>query len=603
MTGSPIVLLLLLVAATAAFVFDRVPPDLVALTLLAALLVLRYVGVGEAFSGFGSPAIVILVAAFVFTGGLAKSGVSRGLGKVLLRVSRSRFLPLRAAIVLAAAGFSLVMNNVAAAALLLPGATEAGRSRRLPASKILMPLAFAVSLGGMATLLTTANIVVGGLLHQQGFRPLGLKDFLLVGGPLAVVGLVYLVLAAPRLLPDRSAPEDDLARRRGPERSLTQIYEMGRRLESVRILPGSPFAASTLGHSGLSTQLGTVVIAIVHADGTQRRAPEPTQPLVAGDILILDGVPPDRAVLHEAGLEFIRVKKPTRYLSSQRVALVEGVIAPRSRYAGKTLRELDFRGTHGGISVLSLWRNGAFVTGDLGEVPLQFGDALLMQGPRESFQRMRGEDDVVLLGHEDLAPAAPRRAGLTVAIVGVTLAAAAAMPTAVPAALFTGAVALLLARSITTEEAYRAVDWRSVVLVAAMLPLGIVLPRSGLAGMIADFAIRAFHVHGPLALLATFTVLAVCLTQLLPGGAAAPLVLGPIAITTAVKAGSNPYAFAMAVAMATSLSFVTPFSHPANVFVMGPGGYRFSDFVRFGLPLTVILTLGIIALVPFVYPL
>jgi di/tricarboxylate transporter len=601
--GSPLLLLVLLLAVTAAFLIERIPPDLVSLTLLAALVVLGYVSFSEAFSGFSSPAIVILIAAFVFTGGLAKSGASRGLGEILLRVSRSRWLSLKGAVLLAAAGTSLVMNNVAAAAILLPGSTEALRRRQLPLSRTLLPLAFATQLGGMATLLTTSNIVVGEMLRQKGFEPFGLTDFLPVGGPLAALGLLYLGFFSGRLLPSRSETEERL--RAAPEpRSLAQIYELGRRLESVRIQEGSPLAGTTLGKSGLSRQLGSVVIAVVHADGSQRRAPEPSQRLSSGDILILDGIPPDRAVLREAGLDLIRVKRPTRYLSSPRVGLVEGVVAPRSRYAGKTLRELDFRESHGGISVLSLWRNGAFVTADLSDVRLQFGDAVLMQGPRASIRRLREEGEILVLGQEEFAPTPSRRKSrITLAILAASLAGAALFPSSVALSLFAGALAMLLAGSLTTEEAYRSIDWRAVVLVGGMLPLGIALTRSGLAGLIAEFSIQLFHVHGAIPLLATFTLLTVVLTQLVPGGAAAPLIVAPIAISTAIHLGVNPRTFAMAVALATSTSMITPYSHPVNLLVMGPGGYRFADYGRLGLPLVLGLAAGIILLVPVAFPL
>jgi di/tricarboxylate transporter len=600
--GSPLLLLALLALATLLFLLDRFSPDLVALGLLAAMLLLGYVSTEEAFSGFGSPAIVILVSAFVFTAALTRSGVSRSIGRFLVTISAGRPRALRGAILVTAAAFSLVINNVAAAAVLLPGASEALRRRRISLSKVLLPLAMATQLGGMATLLTTSNIVVGEVLRQRGFTPLGLTDFFRVGGPLAVAGLLYVGLVASRLLPERSETEERL-RTGVSARTLTQIYQLSRRMESVRIRTDSPLVGATLGKSGLAHSLGAVVIALVHPDGSQRRAPESSQLLAAGDILILDGVPPDRAVLDECGLDLIRVKRPTRYLSSPRVALREGVVAPRSRYAGRTLRDLNFRETHGGISVLSIWRAGSFLTSDLSDVELQFGDALLMQGPRESFRRLGGEGEIVLLGTEDAPePRTRPRAWVPGAILLVSLAAAIALPRTMPVALFFGAVAMLLAGSVRPDDAYRAVDWRAVILVGAMLPLGIALSRSGAASVLADAAIRLFHAQDPLGLLAVFALLTVVLTQLVPGGAAAPLIVAPIAISTAVHLGVNPRTFAMAVALATSTSMLTPFSHPVNLLVMGPGGYRFADYGRVGLPLVLGLLAGIVFLVPRLIP-
>jgi len=603
MLGAP-VLLALVALATAAFLWEIVSPDRVALGLLAVLLLLRYVDFDEAFSGFASPAIVILIAAFLFSGALTRSGLTRRLGSGFVKLSAGRPPVLRAAILLAAAGFSLVMNNIAAAAVLLPGATDALRRSRISPSKVLLPLALATQLGGMATLLTTSNIVVGEMLRQKGFAPFGLMDFLPVGGTLALAGLLYAGLVAPRLLPARSEPEDRLAGG-APPRTLTQIYELGRRIESARILPGSPIAGTTLGKSGIAHDLGVVVVAVVHADGTQRRAPEKEQPLAAGDILVLDGVPPDPAVMREAGLEIIRLKRPTRYLSSPRVALVEGVVAPRSRFANRSLREINFREALGGVSVLSVWRDGAFVeTGSLAETPLQFGDALLMQGPRAAFQRMRDEGEILVLGHEDLAaPPPPARRRISVAIVLASMVGAMLFPSSVATALFVGAVALLLFGGLSSEEAYRSIDWRAVSLIGAMLPLSIALTHSGAAALVARALIGASHAESPHGLLALFTILTAILTQVIPGGAATPLIVGPIAVSTAVHLGANPRAFAMAVALATSTSMLTPFSHPVNVLVMGPGGYRFRDYLRVGLPLVVALVAGIVVLVPRFFPL
>lgn len=605
MPSAAVVLLGLLVVATVVFAAEWIPADVTALTLLGCLLLFRDVNFSEAFSGFASGAVVILAAAFIFTGALSRGGISRRLGQLLVRITSGKKGALRAAIITSGALLSLVMNNVAAAAVLLPGASEAMRQRRLAPSKVLMPMAFATQLGGMATLLTTSNIVVGELLVQKRLRPFGLTEFLPVGGCLAVAGLLYLYFISPRLLPEPAMPDVRSPAAAPQPRSLTRIYELGRRLVSARILPGSPMAGTTLGKSGLSKNLGVIVIAVVHADGTQRRAPEPGQILSTGDILILDGVPPDSAIMREAGLEVIRIKRPTRYLSSTRVALMEAVLAPRSAFAGKTLRELNFREAYGGLSVLSIWRNGAFLSADLSDVKLQFGDALLLQGPRTGFARLRAGGEILLLqnAEADEAPPGSSRPALTLAIIGAALLLAIVFQQALPAIFFGGAVMLLLTKCLPSDEAYKAVDWKSVVLVAAMLPLGIALSRTGAAQMLANGTISLFHAHGALPLLAAFTVLTAILTQVLPGGASAPLIVAPIAISTAVQLGANPRAFAMAVALATGTSMLAPFSHPVNVLVMGPGGYNLRDYVRAGLPLVILLVIGIVALVPVFFPL
>jgi len=584
-----------MVAAMVAFASDRVPADLLALLTLLTLVFLGYVTPAEAFSGFSSEAIIILVAAFVFTGALTRSGVSQKIGHWLVAASAGKRGVLRGAVLSVAALLSLVMNNVAASAVLLPGVTDALRRRHISPSKILLPLALATQLGGMATLLTTSNVVAGEVLKQKGLHPFGLMDFLPIGGPLALIGLVYLYFFSDRLLPARAGTTEHIEAA-SPRRSLENIYEMKRRLQSVKIRASSPLVGATLGASGISQLLGGVVIAVVHSDGTQRRAPEPTMSLVEGDVLILDGLPREKEVLDAAGLDLVRIKRPTHYLASKRVALLEGVVPPRSRYAGQSLKAISFRENHGGISVLSILRNGVFLEEEIGDVRLKFGDVLLMQGPRSAFRSLRAEGDLVLIGEESLAEG-PETEKIPVAltVLAATLAAAVIFSHATALVLFTGAAVMLLTRCLTTEEAYRAIDWRSVVLVGGMLPMSLALTRSGAASAISDALIA--QVHSPIALLAIFTLLTVVLTQVLPGGAATPLVMVPIAISAATHAGADPRAFAMAVALATSTSMLTPFSHPVNLMVMGPGGYRFRDYGRVAAPLVLIVAVAIVGLV------
>lgn len=602
MVLGPVWLAAVLALALAVFALDRLPPDTVALCLLAILVLARWVTPAEAFSGFATGAVVVLASSFVISLALEKSGFSQRIGRWLLAVTARRRAWLPGALMAVSAAAALVMSNVAALAILLPTATDALRRRRLSVSRTLLPMAFAAQLGGMATLLTTSNLVVGEFLRQNGGHGFGLLDFLPVGGPLAAAGLVYLWIMSPRVLPEYSATETRLAG--GPLDSPARVYQLARRLESMRIVENSPLAGQSLGKSGIARLLSAVVLAVVHADGTQRRAPEPTLKLAAGDILVLDGVPPDRSVLEEIGLQSIRIKKPSRYLSSPRVALVEGVIAPRSEIAGRTLRDLDFRERTGGISVLAIWRGGAFLESDISEVPLAFGDALLMQGPRNAFARMRDEREILLLGSQDLRePPTATRAARIGLIVAATLAAAILFPASLPVAFFVGATALLASGAVASQEIYRNIEWRSIILVAAMLPVGLALTRTGAARMLAEALIGHAHARSAPAFLAVFVVLTAFLTQLLPGGAATPLIVAPIAISAAIHIGANPRPFALAVALATSTSFVTPFAHPVNVLVMGPGAYRFRDYLRLGLPLALFVIAGIILLVPFQIPL
>lgn len=587
--------LFLLLGSTILFALDRFRPDLIAILVMILLGVSGILEPEESFSGFSSPAVVVLISAFIISAALTRVGVSRMLGEVIARAagrSETRLVSLTA---VAAASLSLIMNNVAAAAVLLPGTMDVTRRTGIAPSRVLIPLAFAIQLGGMATLLTTANLVASATLRDQGLEPFGMLDFLPVGGPIAAIGLLYLIIFGRRSLPKQNLAEAVVAREHKP---LSEIYDLHGDLFDLKVLPGSPLVGQTLEEAELRSSLGLNVVVLHHARLRPRPAPAPTERFRPDDILTVHGPEPAADALAPLGLERTEIEVGPE-LASESVGLVEIVLSPRSGLAEKTLREVRFRERYR-LTVVAVWRNGTPISKELGDLPLQFGDALLVHGRRKNIDLLQRDGDFLVLTQDAERRQPPAKTIGAIVIIAVALALGISGALTIAEALLTGAALLVLTRCLTMEEGYRGIEWRAVVLIGAMLPIGIALAKTGAADLIGGGIAAVAAPFGPWVLLAAMTLLTVILAQMIPGGAAVPLVLVPLAVAGAANIGANPRAFAMAVALGASASMLSPFAHPVSAMVMGLGGYTVRDYSRAGLPVVLLATTLIILLVPLV---
>jgi len=542
------------------------------------------------------------MAIFVLTEGLRRTGVTERVGNLLLRLGGTQERQLVVIVMLAGAFLSLFMNNIAAASVLLPAVSGAARKGGVNPSRLLMPLAFATILGGMATLFTTTNVVVSALLRDRGLAGYGVLDFAPLGLPIVVVGIAYVALWGRRLLPTWPLAERPCAVHPAEE-DLVSVYRLGERLFRARVPAGSYLIGKPLSQSTFRETYGLTVVAIEH-DGHATLAPSPDTTIQQDDVVLLQGKLEEfRRRDVEPYLEILPPREwRERDLESPTIAMVEAVLAPRSGLIGHTLREAHFREKYG-LTVLAIWRATRQIRTGLTELPLQFGDALLLYGPRERLPVLLANPDlIVLAGREEEAPPAMDRGWLTLAIMGMTLLLAAVNPPAVGEVMLGGALAMILVRVLTMDQAYQAIEWKSVFLVAGILPMGIALTKTGAAALLANGLVTFLGPAGPLALLAGLLVVTVLLTQAMNGAAVATVVV-PIAIQTAQQVGVDPRALAMGVALATSMAFLTPLGHPVNVLVMGPGGYRFRDYVKMGLPLTLLLFAVVMLLLPALWPL
>jgi di/tricarboxylate transporter len=392
--------------------------------------------------------------------------------------------------------------------------------------------------------------------------------------------------------------EPDFLLSRAETAELSQLVE---RLMVVRVPPDSSLVGQTLVESQLGAAFGLGVMGIVR-HGQTDLMPDPKERLEAGDTLLVKGRRDDLSTLEalqELEVDLQSAPDPST-LESERVGLVEVVLSPHTTLAGKTLRQLHFREKYG-LNVLAIWRGGRAYRSNLRDMDLRLGDALLLHGPREKLRVLGGEPDFLVL--TEAAQEAPRlkKAPLALVIMVAVLAPVILgwLPIAIAAVM--GVVLMILSECLTMEEAYRAIEWKAIFLIAGMLPLGIAMERTGAAHFLAEGLVNAVGGLGPLAVAAGLFILAALASQVMPNPAVAVL-LAPIALSTASDLGVSPYPLLMAVAVSASAAFLSPVGHSANVLIMGPGGYRFSDYVKVGAPLTLVVLVVVLLVLPIFWP-
>ena len=586
----------ILAIAGVLMVTEALRADVVAWLVAMALALTGVIGPDDAFSGFARSAVITVLAVFILSQGLQRTGVARRVGRALQGLAGDRPGLLLLLTMLAGAGFSLVMNNIAAAAVLLPATTEAARRAGVSPSKLLLPLAFGTILGGTATLLSTSNIVVSSVLADRGLAPFGLLEFAPVGLPLVAVGVLYMLLVGRRILV-ASSPSDEVDRIQRLRQELTEVYALEERLAEVRVSFRSALAGQSIAASRIGERLGLSVLAVHGEGGRVTMAPPPEQVLRPGDTLLVAGKPDRVRKLAGLGAEVLDAPSWNDDLSDGQVALLEVVVAPRSHAAGRTLKELHFREKYG-LSVVALWRGGRSYRTDVGDIRLQFGDALLIHGARTRVAVLQGDPDFLVLGGPGI-PLRTQKGWVAVLITVLTLAAAASGLLPVAVAMMVGALCMVLTGCLAMDEAYRSVEWRAVFLLAGMLPVGIALDRSGASDWLGQVLVQTLAGAQPLVLVAVLFLLGTALTQVVSGQVAA-VILAPVAVAAARQTGAEPRSVAMATAIGCSMAFLTPTAHPVNVLVMALGGYRMRDFLRVGLPLTLLLFLTLLLVLPAV---
>ncbi len=592
----------ILFAAMVLFLNGRLRADLVALLVVVSLGASGVLTPEEAFSGFSRSAVVAIMAIFILAESLTTLGFTDWVSRQLIRLAGKNPNRLVVLVMAASALLSLFMNTIAAAAVLLPSAITTSRKSGLHPGRVLMPLAFGSLLGGMATLLTSTNIVASSLMRDQGLQGFGLLDFAPLGIPLIVAGIGYMALWGKRLLPSQTygdLPPSEF----GGEGDLVDIYRLEDRLFRARVPRGSYLVGRPLAESTFRESYNLNVVAF-ERDGRLKLLLSPDMEIEEGDVLVLEGrLKEFRSMDREPYLEILpRRSWHESDLESGAIIVVEAVLAPRSSLIGKTLKSVHFREKYG-MSVLAVWRNQRPIRTGLNDLPLAFGDTLLLFGPRERIGVLASEPDLIMLTERKarLVPSKGKRL-VAAALILASLATAAFRPDLLGEILLAGAVGMAVLGVITMDQAYQAIDWRSVFLVAGMLPMGVAMAKTGAASLLANTLFGLLGAGSGILLVAGFLLLATMLSQVM-AGVATGVVLVPVAIQAANHAGIDPRSVVMAVAIGTSMAFITPLGHPVNILVMTPGGYRFGDYLKVGLPLTILLFVIVLILLPVIWPL
>lgn len=576
--------------AAVLFCLERVPVDAVALGVMVVLLLAGILEPEEALAGFANEAVVVIGGLFVLTAGLKKSGFLEWLGTRLQRVAARRPRLGSGMLLGIVAAASAFMSNTTTTAVFLPVALSFSRSTNTPPSRLLMPLAFASILGGSITLIgTSTNVLTSGLMTQNGLAPLGLFELAPVALPLAVIGLLYLLIAPRWLLAAHPVeePEDE--------------YGLRDYLTELVIGPRSPFVDRTLAEADLARRWNVNVLGWV-GEGGRLVTPSPEMVLGAGDHLLAEGrLGALEKLVAEADVGIHRGPGEPAGLEegpSLAAHLLEVLVLPRSELVGRSLAEVDFRQRFGANAV-ALNRHGEPLIDKVGRIPLTVGDVLLLYG-EEAAERLLAHQGLLLLSRRR-----PRQAGtktvLAPAIFALVLVLNVTGVLALVGSVLLGCLLLLAARCLTPQEAYAAVEWRLLVLVAGMMAAATAMVKTGAVTLIAGAVLEAAGGLSHLGLLAIFYVLTLLLTQPMSNQTAALIVL-PVALGIAAEAGMSPRATAVTISLAASCSFLTPLE-PSCLLVYGPGRYRFLDFPKLGIGLTLLAMVLTLLIVPLVWPL
>jgi len=600
--------LALLLGAIVLFALDRPRMDAVGLLVLVALPLTGVLDIGQALSGFSDANVVLIAALFVIGEGLVRTGIAYRLGDWLAARAGNSEARLILLLMLAVAGLGSVMSSTGVVAIFIPVVLSVAARLRLPPSRLMMPLAFAGLISGMLTLVATPpNLVVHAELLRAGLAGFGFFGPTLIGLPVLALGIGYMLLARRWL--GHTGDDTGANRARPTLAELSRNYRLGERERRLRVRADSPLAGQVLDELELRRQHGINVIAVEREQQFRTlllMATGSTQ-LQAGDILLVDLASPTIGLLgtyHELGLEPAPLNASYYARHSHQLGLAEVVLPPESHLAGKTVQEVGLRSRHR-LNLVGLRRNGQALDGVLVDEPLRAADCLLVAGEWKNIHRLQQQTrDFLVLGLpvevDEVAPAIRKApyALLSLAVM-VGLMISGLVPNVIAALI--GCLLMGAFRCIDLDSAYRAIHWPTLILIAGMLPFaqalqqtgGVDLAVRGLVGLVGD--------AGPYALLAALFVLTAVIGLFVSNTATAVL-MAPVAIATAQSLGLSPLPFAMTVALAASAAFMTPVSSPVNTLVMTPGRYRFGDFVRVGVPFTVLVMLVTVLLVPWCFP-
>lgn len=609
MTSDLALVLGLLGLAIAMFVANRPRTDVVALMMLVALPLAGLLTVPEALSGLSDPSVVLIAALFVIGEGLVRTGIAQRIGDWLVARAGGSTTRLLVLLMVAVAALGSVMSSTGVVAIFIPIVLRVAARLRVAAAQLMMPMSVAALISGMLTLVgTPPNLVVNSELLRDGHAGFGFFSFTPFGIPVLLLAIAYMAVARRWLA--AADPDEAEQRSDGPSlRDLVRQYGLDSRTHRLRLAPDSPLVGQRLGELRLRASQGITAMAIErrHRFATEVLNPTDTTILMAGDALLAELVAgPDelREICARLKLQPLPLAESELARQPHAVGVAEVIVAPASELSDKSVLEAGFRSRYG-LTVVGLRRGRTVFAEGMLEQKLQIGDTLLLVGPWKDIRRsQRGRRNFLLLNEPaefEAPPPASGRAPFALLSLGVAVAlmVSGAMPHVLAALI--GCLLMFAFRCIDMDSAYRAIHWPSIVLIVGMLPFSLALQKTGGIAMAAEGLIALMGDAGPRALLASlFAMTAV--TGLFISNTATAVLMAPVALAMAQRLDLSPYPFAMIVALAASAAFMTPVSSPVNTLVLGPGRYRFGDFVRVGVPFTLLTMAVCVALVPWLLP-
>lgn len=564
--------------------------DLVSILILLILPLFDIIPAEEAFIAFSNPAVITVAAMFVMSAAIANTGVTAHLGRWLFSLAEKSEAKLVLAIMTLTAVASAFINNIGAAAVLLPMVTGVAKKAEIAASRLLMPLAFGSLVGGVCTLIgTPPNILINELMLEYTGQQFKMFDFTPLGLMVVIISITYMMLLGRHLLPDN------------PPATLQQLNQIKAYVSEILLTEDSSYVGKTLYETGLDSDFQLKIRSLLRE---QLKITSPRRSIILrpGDILFVEGKPEQLLKLKKVkGITVVPgVEQGTDSQEKEPQRVAEVALTPNNELVGKTLREVHFRDTHG-LNVLAIWRHGEPVVKRVDHVILKFGDMLLIEGPESKILHLSDKHDFLLLGGIMPEPYLPSKAPLALLIMLAVILSVTAdfLPIMHAAAL--GAAAMILTQCIKLTDAYDSINWPVIMLIAGTLPLGTAMESSGASSYLTNQLTILAGPYGPWLTLAVLFLCTMLLTCIMSNAATAVL-LAPIAFDLSIHFNVNPQPFFMAVALAASTCFMTPVSHQSNALVIGPGGYVFADYLKVGTPLNILIWLAASMTIPLIFP-
>jgi len=588
--------LAIVVLALILFVGEWVPSDIVAIITTLLLMILGLITPEEGVSGFSNSATITVMAMFILSAGIERTGAIQSVSELLSKSGEKKSSQQIFTLGLIVGPISAFINNTAVVAVFLPIVEEWCRRQKISVSKLLIPLSYATIMGGMITVIgTSTNVLASGLSKQLGYGEFSLFQFTKLGLVTFSVGLIYLTLIAPKLLPNRKKDTDDI---------LSQDYGLKDYISEILIPLGSNLIGKTLDSSGLQHKFDVDVLEII-ANDIHLHQPLEDKKLQACSVLLVRSSREDLLkIKDEEGIEilpeFIQNKKSLEaQLSTEDEGIAEILIPSSSNLIGSTVKELRFRQRYN-VTVLAIHRGQEITRERLSEIRLKFGDVILVQGPKQSLLGLQIDRNLLVLTQRDLETLRRGKAAIAIGIgLGVIVAAAFNLLPILISSL-AGVVLMVLTGCLKPKEIYEAVRWDIIFLLAGLIPLGIAMEKSGATQWLADNLVAIGGNLSGYWILTFFFIITSILTEMISNNAAVVLML-PVAAHVAEKLSLNPFAFMLTVVFSASNSFITPIGYQTNTMVYGAGGYKFTDFIRVGMPLSLLMTVIVPPLIILFY--